>query len=75
MVPVKFMNIFVIGNDFFDKESYQVWSNLLRILQVNNSRNFLLATTSEKSYDIPDLEQEETYAEIFNVRDSSTIEK
>ena len=59
MVPGRFLNIFGNGADFVGKDSYQVCSNLLRILQVKHGGNFLLAPTADDLDGLPNMSQEE----------------
>ena len=54
------MNVFGSGYEFVDKDSYQFWSNLLHIFQVNNFRNLLLAPPAKNSDDLTWLVQEDS---------------
>ena len=56
MVLGRFMNAFGSGSDFFDKDIYQVCSNLLHILMVNHGVNLLFASTDNNPYGFPHLE-------------------
>ena len=68
MVLVRFINVFGSGYEFFDKDSYQVCSNLLHIFQLNNCGNLLLAPPAKNSDDLTWLVQE--YSD-----DSSTADR
>ena len=68
MVLVRFINVFGSGYEFFDKDSYQVCSNLLHIFQLNNCGNLLLAPPAKNYDDLTCLIQEES-------EDSSTTDR
>ena len=74
MVPGRFMNIFGSGNEFVDKDSYQVCSKLLQNFQVKNCGNLLLAPPAKNSDDITCLIQKYSYDSSIVYREVGSLE-
>ena len=57
MVTLRIMNVFGSGSEFVDYDSYQVCSNVLLILQVNQCGNIFWAPLDDNIDYIPFLEK------------------